>query len=297
MRLVLPVPPAFSFRRTVLSHGWYALPPFSWDARGGVLRRTLRTPSGRVVGAQAASVHDGVLLSVPGLRCGAGERAALGTQMASCLRLGDDLTGFHRLVRRDRSTAWMARTGSGRLLRAPTVFEDLVKLLCTTNCTWALTTIMVTALVECLGDPGPGGVRDFPTPSALAGTTEARLRREMRTGYRAPSLLRLAEAVATGRLDPEAWRGSPLPTDELYRRITGVHGAGPYAAGNLLKLLGRYEHLGLDSWVRARFAALHHGGRSVTDRTIERRYAAHGVWRGLVFWLEMTRHWHEEKFG
>jgi hypothetical protein len=34
----------------------------------------------------------------------------------------------------------------------------------------------------------------------------------------------------------------------------------------------------------------------VKDSTIERHYAPYGKWRGLFFWLEMTRYWHDEKF-
>jgi N-glycosylase/DNA lyase len=224
------------------------------------------------------------------------QRALIKGQMASCLRLEEDFRPFHRLARASAATAWIARSGSGRLLRAPTVFEDLVKMICTTNCTWALTTIMVSNIVEAFGSGSNGGPRAFPSASELAGTTEARLRREIKAGYRAPFLLHLAGEVAAGIRDVEAWRGSAQSTAALFSEITAVKGAGPYAAGNLLKLLGRYEHLGLDSWVRARFADLYHAGRRVSDRTIERRYAHFGEWRGLILWLEMTRSWHEEKF-
>jgi len=75
-----------------------------------------------------------------------------------------------------------------------------------------------------------------------------------------------------------------------------VKGIGPYAAGNLLKLVGRYDYLGLDSWVRSKYFELHHDGSRVKDSTIERRYERYGRWRGLFFWLEMTRYWHDGKF-
>ena len=77
--------------------------------------------------------------------------------------------------------------------------------------------------------------------------------------------------------------------------MRSVKGIGPYAAGNIMKLVGRYDYLGLDSWVRSQYYALHHKGRTVKDSTIERHYAGSGRWRGLFFWLEMTRHWHDEK--
>jgi hypothetical protein len=40
-------------------------------------------------------------------------------------RLDEDLSGFYELVR-DDDLAWCA-LGAGRMLRAPTVFEDVVK--------------------------------------------------------------------------------------------------------------------------------------------------------------------------
>ncbi len=48
------------------------------------------------------------------------------------------------------------------MLRSPTVFEDLVKMICTTNCSWALTVKMVTGLVENLGRETDDGRRSFP---------------------------------------------------------------------------------------------------------------------------------------
>jgi 3-methyladenine DNA glycosylase/8-oxoguanine DNA glycosylase len=75
-----------------------------------------------------------------------------------------------------------------------------------------------------------------------------------------------------------------------------VKGIGPYAAGNLLKLVGRYEYLALDSWVRGRYYELHRRGRKVNDATIEKDYESFGKWRGLLLWFEMTRDWHKGSF-
>jgi len=147
-----------------------------------------------------------------------------------------------------------------------------------------------------VGEPFGDGRFSFPDPGALAGATEQQLRRDCTTGYRSPYLLELADRVASGRLAIEEWRTTPLSTVELFQTIRSVKGVGPYAAGNILKLLGRYDYLGLDSWVRGRYAELHSRGRKVKDSTIERAYARFGTWRGLFFWLEMTRDWQLEKF-
>ena len=61
--------------------------------------------------------------------------------------------------------------------------------------------------------------------------------------------------MASGRLPSGDW--AALTGEEAHRRLMAIKGIGPYAAGNLLKLLGHYDHLSLDSWVRPKFAAVH----------------------------------------
>ena len=46
--------------------------------------------------------------------------------VAHMFRLDEDLSGFYTLVREDADLSWCA-LGAGRMLRAPTVFEDVVK--------------------------------------------------------------------------------------------------------------------------------------------------------------------------
>jgi 3-methyladenine DNA glycosylase/8-oxoguanine DNA glycosylase len=53
----------------------------------------------------------------------------LAKTVAHMFRLDEDLSGFYELVRED-DLAWCA-VGAGRMLRAPTVFEDVVKTICT----------------------------------------------------------------------------------------------------------------------------------------------------------------------
>jgi 3-methyladenine DNA glycosylase/8-oxoguanine DNA glycosylase len=170
-----------------------------------------------------------------------------------------------------------------------------VKTLCTTNCSWALTRLMVERLCATLGEEGPGGERAFPTAAAMAARPEAFYRETIRAGYRAPFLAALAGDVASGALDLEALRGSDVPTDELLRRLRALRGFGPYAAEHLLRLLGRHDHLALDSWTRAKLARLRGKRRPPTDRTLRRWYAPYGPWAGLAMWLEVTADWHGDR--
>jgi len=58
-----------------------------------------------------------------------------------------------------------------------------------------------------------------------------------------------------------------------------------------LKLLGRYDGLALDSWVRAKFARTHYRGRVCSDAKIARYYSRFKTWRGLALWCDLTRDW------
>src|SRR5205085_4874882 len=103
----------------------------------------------------------------------------------------------------DPELAWAAR-GAGRMLRTPTVFEAVVKTVCTTNCAWSATVRMVTALVETLGEEAVGGrARAFPTADAMAAAPESFYRDVVRAGYRSAYLLSLSSGVAGGAIELE----------------------------------------------------------------------------------------------
>jgi N-glycosylase/DNA lyase len=150
---------------------------------------------------------------------------------------------------------------------------------------------MVTGLVQNLGREAKDGGRTFPTPEAMALMPEKFYVNEVRAGYRASYLKELAERVASASLNVEQWLTSPLTTAELVKQIKSVKGAGDYAAENLLKLLGRYDGLALDSWTRAKFFKVRNNGRKASDKKIARYYSRFREWRGLALWCDMTRDW------
>lgn len=295
-RFRIPLRPDFDFRSTIGSHGWSILPPFARDTAWETLERVFLTRAGTVRASMRSTpgaLRIDAESSSPLSPAAAGD---LKNQIRTCLRLDEDLGPFHREARRHPEYRWIASLRAGRLLRSPTMFEDAVKIICTTNCTWSLTTMMVSNLVRAVGRKHDATHFAFPRPEDLAGLTEAFLRKEIRTGYRSASLLKLADQVASGKLAIEEWRSGAMPASDALRRMREVHGIGPYAAGNLLRLSGRYGDLALDSWVRGAYYRLHHRGRKVKDATIERAYARFGQWRGLFFWLEMTQGWYADKF-
>jgi 3-methyladenine DNA glycosylase/8-oxoguanine DNA glycosylase len=295
MEIRIKTPSDFNFKRTALSHGWSELLPFKIDDKFSVLTRVIDLGAARKpIAVEIRGAKQGLRVSVEGeLSAASVERVK--RDVRHMLRLDDALDPFYAALEREPAFAWVARAGAGRLLRAPTVFEDLVKSLATTNCSWSLTKTMVSRLVNNLGRPARGGGHTFPTPAAMAEAPARFFRDEMRSGYRAPYFKELAERVASGELDVESWLTSDLPTDELKRAMKRVKGVGDYAAENLLKLVGRYDVLALDSWVRSTFARIHNKGRAAPDKKIARHYARFQQWRGLALWCDMTKDWIEEK--
>jgi 3-methyladenine DNA glycosylase/8-oxoguanine DNA glycosylase len=307
-RLAVRVPEPFDLTLTVRSHGWYDLAPWRWDEARRVLGRPLVLAGGRAVHAEVAEADRGLAFrAFAAGRLSAAQAAEARAQLATCLALDEDLAAFHRVaaeLERDRAAGrgkhlpdlrWAVARGAGRLLRSPTVFEDAVKTLCTTNCSWALTRAMTARLCELLGEPAPLGGRTFPSAAAMARVPERFYRDEIRAGYRAPFLAALARDVASGALDLEALRQAAEPTEALLRRLLALQGFGPYAAEHLLRLLGRHDHLALDSWTRAKLARLRGRRRVPTDRALRRWYAPYGRWAGLAMWLEATADWHGDR--
>jgi N-glycosylase/DNA lyase len=290
VRLTLAAPPGFSFRQTVCSHGWCLLAPFALAADRSSVAGVASLPGGGGVRYRLSARDGRIVVESPGSGDAASRRLLRDTARR-VLGLDVDLAPFHAAVRRVPGMEWIADAQAGRLMRAPTAFEDLVKLVLTTNCNWAFTTRMVGALVERYGATGGDGARAFPTPEALARAGTRELRERCRTGYRASALAEIARRVAGGHVDPEIWERDARDPHELRRELLQLPGVGPYVAESLLRLLGRPAGLGLDSAMRSWYARVYHGGRPVTDRTIARRYAALGAWAGLAAWCEMTREW------
>ena len=259
---------------------------------GGTRPRTVTVTPGRK-GYAAVEVR--------GRAPGAAASESLLVTLRHVLNLDEDLSGFYEQAKADPELAWVT-AGAGRMVHSPTVFEEVVKTICTTNCSWALTTKMVTALVEHLGEPAPGAPKEgwrgraFPTADAMANAPETFYRETVRSGYRGPYLRTLAKMVASGDVDLEALgdRDNATSDDEVEEALVALPGVGPYAAAHIMLMLGRYSRLILDSWTRPKFARLRGSKRPVADSTIIRRFKPYGGYAGLAFWCYLTRDWVEE---
>jgi 3-methyladenine DNA glycosylase/8-oxoguanine DNA glycosylase len=282
-------------KRTIASHGVADLPPNRIDEETWTLEVTLSVAGRPPRRVRVSPGRTGYAkLEVVG-RTGQAELEQLRQGVSHVLRLDENLSPFYDLAAADPDLAWAAN-GAGRMIRSPTVFEEVVKTICTTNCAWSATVRMVTALVEHLGEPaagtadGPYG-RAFPTASVMAAADASFYKEVARTGYRGAYLRSLAASVASGELDlEELGSAEEIPDDELAARLLALPGVGPYAAAHVMMLLGRYSRLILDSWTRPKYLRVS-GARSAKDTTIERRFRRYGPYAGLAFWLYLTRDW------
>ena len=285
--------------RTLNSHGFVDLPPMRPSADYRSVELTLRAGRGRPRTIRIESGRrDHAKVWVLGAPASERATAELTATVRHVLRLDADLSAFYEAASGDPDLSWVT-AGAGRMVQSPTVFEDVVKTICTTNCAWSATKRMVHAIVEHLGeraagaDPqGPWG-RAFPTPSTMAEAGESFYKDVARTGYRGAYLLQLARSVAEGELDLEAFATASteeLPDEELEERLLALPGVGPYAAAHILMTLGRYHRLILDSWTRPTYAKKVRRAK-VSDAAIERRFRRYGPYAGLAFWLYLTRDW------
>lgn len=285
--------------RTLVSHGFHDLAPASLDEDRRALTLTLRLPRGKPRRVTiAAGPRRTARVSVAGPSVSAAAGASIVRQIDRVLHLDHDLSEFYAIAAHDPELAW-ATTGAGRMLRSPTVWEDVIKTLCTTNCSWGLTVTMVKALVTTLGEPTVGAADDplanaFPTPEVMAEQDERFYRDVVRSGYRSTSFLRISDLVATGEVDLEALgtgTRDEIPDEEVERQLLALPGIGPYAAAHVMMTLGRNSKLILDSWTRPTYARLAGKKRPPSDVQIERRFRHYGDDAGLAFWLFVTRDW------
>lgn len=270
-----------SFARTVHSHGCAQLPPAEVLEDPLRYRRCLRIGE-RVVGLTMYA-RDGKLVVETDRKLGKRDAERARQLVAKMFRLHDDLSPLYARLSGDADLGW-AVAGAGRVLASPTVFEDVIKTICTTNCAWSATIRMTSALVE-LG----GGA--FPDPALLARTPLKWYAGVAKMGYRGPYVRAIAADVAAGRLDLESLvlreRYDDAAVEEFLLALPGV---GPYAAAHVMQLLGRHRPLILDSWTRPTY--LRRSGRKrAADATIRRAFARYGEYAGLAFWLFLTEDW------
>lgn len=209
------------------------------------------------------------------------------TQIERMLRLNEDaatIRAFHRVDPR-----WK-KSGRGRLFRSPTFFEDVIKTITSCNVTWPGTVGMNRKLCAVYGAKSASGLRAFPSAAVLAKARANSLRARCGVGYRDARIVEAARRFVRNVGHIAMTEAEGLLGDETVReRLLNLPGVGPYAASNILQLIGRYAHLPLDTEsVRHGRTVLGFKGTSrAVMKRVERHFAPFGEHRFRAYWFEM----------
>ncbi len=298
MKFTLPARKPFNFTSVVNSHGWCQLAPFSYDENENILCYTLQLSNGRVIELKLREAEDGI--NVETEKLDRAEQKEVKEKVTWMFGLDMDFSRFYTASRGEPKLRRVKQRSLGRVLRSPTVFEDVIKTILTTNTLWGATKNMTRKLVDKFGahlhlrqvqvsstatPPLSATNKAFPTPASIAASSPEVLKEAIRVGYRAPAIHQLAVHVASGQLDLESLKTSSLPTLELRKHLLTINGVGPYAAANLLMILGRHDFIPIDSYALKMVSHEWYKGEPITAREVEKQFEKWGEFKGLAFWF------------
>ncbi len=285
MNLTLSARPPFNFLSTVQSHGWLQLAPFQFDEAARMLFYTDHLSNDRIIQYRMTGDSKGVTVEIKG-RLNKAEQNEVKGKVTWMLGLDQDFSSFYKVARKEPKLRHAEKLARGRVLRSPTFFEDVLKTILTTNTLWAATKRMNLNLIASFGGSlAASDKKAFPTPDRIAASSPKVLKEAVRVGYRAPAIHELAVRVASGELDVESYKTSTLPTLELRKELMNIRGVGPYAAANLLMILGRSDFIPIDSWALKVVSHEWYRGKPVTPKQVEKKFEKWGKYKGLAYWF------------
>lgn len=152
-----------------------------------------------------------------------------------------------------------------RILRQP-FWETVLSFVLSANNNIPRIQGMIDRLSRAVGEPLGNDLYGFPEPKAVALLTEADLR-DMKFGYRAVSVVKLAQGFLTGRWSEDAFITGSTP--QIRKKLLELPGVGPKVADCILLFgLGRLDAFPVDTWIRKTLEELDQG--KPDDRKIMR---------------------------
>ncbi len=300
-RMSLATPSDYSLARDLCSYGYFLLEPNLWDPKSGVYSTTLnieglavtvRVRQGEAIGAPLVVRADCVL--------GASQRRHVREQLVRVLRLDEHaatIAEFHGIDPR------FASTGRGRLMRSATLFEDVLKTVTSCNVTWPSTLNMNRRLCAVFGTRSASGAYSFPTAAKLARARPTTLRARCSVGYRDVRMVGLARIFAAAErgkrseLDLARLVDSGTPDQAVFDALIELPGIGPYAAANILQLLGRYSRLPLDteSIRHGKMVLGFKGSPAQIMKKVNAHYEPFGAHKFRSYWFELWSHYEQKR--
>jgi 3-methyladenine DNA glycosylase/8-oxoguanine DNA glycosylase len=253
--------------------------------RPGGIERLLHVGDERVVVRASAPATDRVVI-----RAWADDRAAAeeaGDRMRFALGVDDDLRPFHDRFRDDPLIGRSVRTNLAlRVPRRPQPFEALVWAVCEQLIEYDRAAAIQRRMVWRFGRRcNRTGLRDAPTPAAMAALAPAQLAALDLAASRATALIRAAREVASGRVDLDA------PDHERgWARLRAIRGIGPWTVEILaLHGQGRLDQVPAgDLGYRKIVGRLRAGGNPrapiADEDEVRRFFEPYAPWAGLAGW-------------
>lgn len=241
----------------------------------GTLARKELLSAGKVVTLRITGSETALIVEVDEPLSPAEEEAIL-VRIRRMFQLDIDIAEFMRFADRHPHLSHIREKRQGRMLRSPSLFEDVVKVICTTNTTWTQTKAMVSRIVTEFGVEGA-----FPTPAEIAAVPFDDFAARAKLGYRNASVHSLAGDIAEGRTDIEGWQDQALEAAQLEKNLLSLRGIGPYGAACLMLYLGKPVKVNVDSWARTMVGK--ELSKKVEDKEVHAFFAEYGDWCGLVY--------------
>jgi 3-methyladenine DNA glycosylase/8-oxoguanine DNA glycosylase len=299
-------PPAdYLLSRDVCSYGYFLLAPNRWDVKRQVFSRAMSLASGSALIEVSQKGAAGNPLTVSVSRVvSRPERAELEQQIHRMFRLDETdshIAEFHKVDPRWKTS------GRGRVFRSPTLFEDVLKTVTSCNVQWPSTVHMNIRLCEVLGERVDSrcetvAVHTFPSSKKIASIRPQTLRARCRVGYRDQRIVDLARLFCTtprhGGIDQTWLEDTATSDDAVHAFLVELPGIGPYAAANIMQLLGRYGRLPLDT-ESVRHGRTVLGLKGSSPRIMKRvkeHFAPFGDHAFRSYWFELWTHY-ESKHG
>ena len=237
----LACPTYYSLVHCVQAHGWYQLKPFDWDTDRQVLTTSVRI-SGSTIHCTFQQQQQQILLTCTSNKpLNEQQQQTIQSQTRYALMLDVDTNTLHDLaLQHGKQYAALVEQGYGRLQRGMSIWEDCVKTLATTNCSWSLSKKIAESL--CTNNIGA----TFPQARQIARMDSATIKEQHPVGYRAEALHLLAQHFSKSTAAPKL-----LSAPSIHDAVLEWKGFGPYAARHVSLLLGQAHAIPVDSIITA----------------------------------------------
>jgi len=232
----------YNLIQVCLSHGWINLSPFNFDKEKSMMSFSFSRYNRKPIALTVIQDKNYLLIN---------SSAELDNQ--SLLQIKRVLSidvNIQDLIKTasllSKNSYNLLKMGHGRLLKSPSLWEDLVKTLLTTNCNWKKTQSMVNSLCTNYGEK----VFDnycFPLPEKISTLSENDLIK-IGLGYRAKYLLKLSQEFLLNKIDQ--LESNNISKNEKINILNNILGFGSYSVNHSLILLNEFSILPIDSDVK-----------------------------------------------